>query len=88
MKNGSVPNATASGSGASGDSCDILLAREKSKEGPPLCGRLIADSAAQHRIPRFEGIENGALCHGPPNVERHIAVHSSERPQMRGRATK
>ena len=39
-RNGSVPPATASGSGASGESCDrSCLAREEAQEGPPLLRR-------------------------------------------------
>lgn len=44
---------------------------------------VVADRAAQHRIAGFERVEDRALRKLPLNVERHLAVDTRERPQMR-----
>ena len=59
IRNGSAPVATASGSGASGDSCDRSSSQAKKRtNGAALLRHLVADRAAQHRIARLERVEH------------------------------
>ena len=71
IKNGSVPDATASGSGASGGSCEkILLAGEEPHERPALLRDVVADRPAQHRIAGLERVEDRALRDRSPSTSR------------------
>ena len=82
-KNGSAPDATASGSGASGGSWDrSSLAGEEPQERPALLRDVVADRPAQHRIAGLERVEDRALRGRALDVELHLAVDLRQRPQM------
>ena len=84
-KKGSAPVATASGTGASGDSCDRSCSkREEPDEGAALLGDLVADGAAEHRIAGFEGVEDAALGRGPLDFELDLAFDAGEGAQVEG----
>ena len=82
-RKGSFPEATSSGNGASGDSCDrSSLAREEPYERAAFPSRVVADGAAQHRIAGLQCVEDGALRHRALHVERDLVADVRERPQM------
>ena len=57
-----MPEATASGSGASGGSCDRSSSQAKeAQERPALLRDVVADGAAQHGIARLERVQHRAL---------------------------
>ena len=60
----------------------ILFAGEKPYERAALLCDVIADRAAQHRIARLEGIEQGPLRNRALNLELHLAINPREFPQM------
>ena len=71
MRNGSVPSATASGSGVSGESCERSSSHaKKRRNGRRICGRVIADRAAQHGVARLQRVEDDALRHRAVDIER------------------
>src|SRR5262245_18648166 len=62
----------------------VLLAGEESDERPALLRHLVADRAAQHRVRRLEGVEDGARGDRRGHVELHLAADLGEGPQVRG----
>jgi len=63
---------------------EILIAGEEPHERPPALRSVIADRAAQHRIPDLEGVEDRALRHCTLHLEPRLSVDARQRPQMRG----
>jgi hypothetical protein len=60
----------------------ILLAGEEPHERSTLeCG-MIADRSPQHWISGFQHIKDRALGDGTGDLQLHLAVHASQRPQM------
>lgn len=63
----------------------ILGAREEAQKRPAFPGDVIADSALQHRIARFECVEDRALGDRTLDGKLHVATDAGERPQVRGK---
>ena len=83
MRNGSAPDTTASGNGASGDSCrQIFLAGKEAQKRPTLQGDMVADGPTQCGIPGFQRVEDRALRHPALNFQCHLATDVGQRPQM------
>ena len=61
---------------------EILGAREEAQEGAALEGDMIADSAAQHGILRFQGVEDGALGNGAANFQADFSGDLRESAEM------
>jgi len=62
----------------------ILFACEEAQERPALQRDVIADSATQHRILRFECVEYGAQRHRGLDFELHLSACFRQRAQMLG----
>src|ERR1700675_2025700 len=62
----------------------VFRAGEEPQECPPLQRVVIADGAAEHGITGFERIEHGTLGGRNGEFERDLAVHMSQRAEMRG----
>ena len=83
-RKGSAPDATASGSGASGGSWDRSCSQAKNRKNGRRCLRdVVADRPAQHRIAGLERVEDRALRDRALDLELHLAVDVRQRPQMR-----
>jgi hypothetical protein len=80
---GSAPIATASGSGASGESWDRSCSQAKNRTNARrwcvMWSRIVP---AQHRIAGLERVEDRALRGLPLDVELHLAVDVRQCPQM------
>src|SRR5207253_355605 len=61
---------------------EILLAGEEPQERPAALRGVVADGAAQRRIPGLQGVEDGALRDRTFDRELHLAVDARQRPQM------
>ena len=84
IRKGSAPDATASGSGASGGSWDRSSSQAKNRTNGRRCLRdVVADRPAQHRIAGLERVEDRALRDRALDLELHLAVDARQRPQMR-----
>ena len=83
IRNGSLPDVTGSGSGASGDSCvKVFLAGKKPQEGSPFARDLVADRPSQHRIAGLERVEDRSLRDRGVNLKLHLAAHVRQRAKM------
>ncbi len=83
IMNGSLPSATASGSGASGDSRERSCSQaKKRRNGRRLLGDVVADRPPQHRIPGFQGVEDGALRGRTFDRQLHLLADARQDPQM------
>src|SRR5258705_11479170 len=83
-RSGSAPVATASGSGVSGDSCEMSCSHAKNlRKRAALMADLVADRAAQHRIGGLERVEDRAgrvsMSGTPPRWDAR-AGNCSDRP--------
>ena len=80
---GSVPFATASGNGASGNSCDRSSSHAKNRRnGRRFDSDMIANGPAQHRVCVLECIEHGALGDLPRHVQYDLAIGARKVPEM------
>jgi len=61
---------------------EILFAGEEAQKRPALLRDLVADSAAQHRIPGLESIKYRALRNRAFDVELHFAAHVRQRSKV------
>ena len=83
IRNGSVPRAIASGSGASGAECDqSSLADEKAHHRAAPLSHRIARGAAQHWVARFECIEYRPYTNWPSDFEFDFTAHPREDAQV------
>jgi hypothetical protein len=57
---------------------EVFLAGEVAYERSALEGVVIADSAAEHRVPRFERIQGGANGRRRGDFERNLSVHARQ----------
>jgi len=53
---------------------EILLAGEETQERAPLLGDVVADRAAQHRVPGLQCVKNRALCDWTFDGKRHLGI--------------
>jgi hypothetical protein len=60
----------------------ILFASEESQEWTALLSVMIADRPTQHRIADFKSIKYRALRDRSLNLDRNLAPHMRERPQV------
>lgn len=60
----------------------VLLAGEEPHEWPAALRDVVADRAAQHRIPRLQSIEDRALRDRLLNLQPDFSVEESQPPQM------
>jgi hypothetical protein len=60
----------------------ILVAGEEPHERPALVRDVVADGAAQHRVPGFERVEHLPLGGLALDVEAHLALDAREHPEM------
>ena len=83
-RKGSVPRATASGKGWSGQFEDrILAAGKKSEEGPALKSDIVADGAAEHGVASLQRVQNGALGDLAVDLDAHLGAGVRQGAQMR-----
>ena len=83
IKNGSVPDAMASGKGADGESCvTSSLQAKETHEWAPLPRRMIADRPSQHRIPCLERVQDRRPRHRSVDREHYFGVDPGQRSQM------
>src|SRR6266849_4730300 len=61
---------------------EILFAGEEPHECSALECAVIPDRPLQHRIAGFEGVEHRTLRDLALDVQPHLAIHASQRPQM------
>jgi len=61
---------------------EILFAGEEAQERPALLRDLVADGAAQHRIPGLESIKHRALRNRAFDVELHFVADVRQRPKV------
>src|SRR5579863_5798576 len=61
----------------------VLAACEEAQEGPTRLRDVVADRTAQHRVPTFECVDDGALCDGRLHVEFDFAADAREPAQVR-----
>lgn len=57
---------------------EVFLAGEVAYERSALEGIVIADGAAEHRVPRFERIEGGANGRRRGDFERDLSAHARQ----------
>jgi hypothetical protein len=62
----------------------ILLARVEPDEGAPFLRDVIANGSAQDGMARLERVEDRAERRSTLDLERDLAVHARERPQVCG----
>ena len=62
---------------------EVVFASEEPDEWTPLPGEVIADCAAQHRVARFERIEDASLRHPSGDIEDGFAGDVRQTAQMR-----
>src|SRR6202046_568825 len=60
----------------------VLAAGKETQERPTRLGDVVADRTAQHRVPAFERVDNGALCDGRLKVEFHFAADARQPAQV------
>jgi hypothetical protein len=60
----------------------ILVAGEESYERPALPGNVIAESAGQHWVARFQCIQDRTLRYRTWDLQFHLAAHTGQGPQM------
>src|SRR5271170_5261695 len=83
--NGSLPEATAAGSGASGGSWDRSSSRaKKCPERTALPRELVADGLSQHWIACFEGVEDGPLRSQNFDLEFNLAADLRQGSEVEG----
>ncbi len=85
MKNGSVPPATASGSGWSGDSCDRSFSQAKKRTN----GRRLRVAGSrmvpsEGRVAGLERVDDRSLGGLADDLQFHLVLGVSERPQVSG----
>ncbi len=86
IRYGSLPRTTASGNAASGGSWDRSSSQAKNRmNGPPPAAVLIADRAAQHRVPGLERVEHRTLRDLAGEIELDLALDAGESAQVRGK---
>ena len=61
---------------------EILFASEEADERPALQGAVIANGAAEHRIARLQGIQNGALGNWALDFKLDFISNLGKSPQM------
>lgn len=61
----------------------IPSAGEEPQEGPSLLGGLVANRSAQHRVARFDRVQDRALRGLALDVERELTGDPRQRPEMR-----
>ena len=83
IRKGSLPETTASGSGASGDSCDRSSSQAKKRRNGRRCwvtwSRMVPRSIG---IAGFERVEDRALRDSTLDLKFHFAADVRQRPQM------
>ena len=85
IRYGSAPATTASGSGVSGCSCDRSCSQAKNlMNARRFLVPLVADGAAQHRVPGLQRVEHRALGDLAGDLEFHLTVDAGQRPQVCG----
>ncbi len=85
-RNGSAPEATAPGSGSSGDSWDRSCWQAKNlRNGAPPLGGVVADRPAQHGIAGLERVEDRSLRRRTLDAEAHLALDARQVAQMIGK---
>jgi len=62
----------------------VLLAGKEPDERAAFSGPLVADGAAQHRVPGLQRVEHRALGDPPGHLEFNLALNPGQRPQVRG----
>src|SRR6185437_14324744 len=62
----------------------VLLAGKEPDERAAFSGPLVADGAAQHRVPGLQRVEHRALGDPPGYLEFNLALNPGQRPQVRG----
>ena len=62
----------------------VLLAGEEADEAPSPAARPVADRPGEHRVARFEGVEDGALGRLPGKLEGNLALDAGEEAELRG----
>src|ERR1700682_1931296 len=63
----------------------ILAADKEGAHGPALEGAVIANCSLQHRIFRFQSVEDGTHRRRTIELELHFVAHASERAQVMGK---
>src|ERR1700747_1343056 len=60
----------------------ILRANKEPQERPALERSVVANRAAQHRVRRFQGVQDRLQCSRSLDLNLHFAAHARQRSQM------